>query len=329
MKKRYTVIFLIILLFLIIFISLTQGKLSVTPIELLNVLTGTASRTQTLLVLEFRLPRIVVALLSGMCLAVSGAILQSVTRNPLADPGILGINAGAGLGVLIYLGFFSGSIYASFLLPIMSFLGALASVLLIFLASYKIGIGMMPVRMILTGFVCSIGISALTILLASKIDSEKYRFIALWQAGSIWGSNWQYVLLLLFVFLLLFPLVWRKHRLLDILPLGEELSISLGINLNKNRGILIAFAVILASVSVSVCGGIGFLGLLAPHIAKKLGARRHFQLLPLSMLIGAVLLLLADTIGRLLPGSGELPAGTVVAIIGAPYFLYLMIKAET
>lgn len=316
----------VLLIVLLIVVSLTHGKLAISFSALLQVFLGEGTKAQQLLVIDFRLPRILIAILAGSALGVSGTILQSITQNPLADSGILGINAGAGLAVLLFISFVETSGNVPLLLPFVALVGALLSAGLIFAAAYKPRIGITPLRMVLTGVVLSIGITAISLLVTSQIDAEKYRFAALWQAGSIWGSNWTFVWALLPWLLALYPLVWRQHRVLDIMQLGDETSISVGIAVKKSRSRLLLLAATLAGAAVSVAGGIGFLGLIAPHIARRLGFKKHWELFPAAAILGALILLAADTVGRLLPGTGELPAGTVVAIIGAPYFLYLMVK---
>ena len=198
----------------------------------------------------------------------------------------------------------------------------------ILVIAYHHRLGLTPVRMVLAGVILSTGISALTLLITSKIDTEKYRFVTMWQAGSIWGSNWFFVGALLPWLVIGFFFAMKRHRLLDILQLGDETAISVGIAVKKERIVSLLLAVMLAASAISVTGGINFLGLLAPHIARKCGFTQQKQVLPLAALFGSLLLLVSDTIGRLLPGNGEMPAGIIVAIIGAPYFLYLLIKTS-
>ncbi|WP_207942570.1 iron complex transport system permease [Enterococcus sp. DIV2402] len=329
MKKRYIFPILLLLIVLLVLFALTHGKLALTWSEIWEIMRGGGTSAKRLLLVDFRLPRIVLAILAGAALAVGGAVLQSTTQNPLADSGILGINAGAGLFVLLFISFVQSTTVTTFLLPLIALVGALLTAVIIFAFAYKKRIGIMPVRLILTGVVVGTGISALTLLLVTKLDSENYRFVTMWQAGSIWGSNWFFVCALLPWLLILVPWFFFKHRELDILQFGDATAISLGVNIQKERIKLIVAAVALTGAAVSVTGGIGFLGLIAPHIAKRLGFKKHWQLLPIAAIIGSLLLLLSDTIGRLSPGSGEIPAGTVVAIIGAPYFLFLLLKEST
>jgi iron complex transport system permease protein len=269
MKKRYIFPILLFLIVLLVLFALTHGKLALTWSEIWEIMRGGGTSAKRLLLVDFRLPRIVLAILAGAALAVGGAVLQSTTQNPLADSGILGINAGAGLFVLL-------------LLPLIALVGALLTAVIIFAFAYKKRIGIMPVRLVLTGVVVGTGISALTLLLVTKLDSENYRFVTMWQAGSIWGSNWFFVCALLPWLLILVPWFVFKHRELDILQFGDATAISLGVNIQKERIKLIVAAVALTGAAVSVTGGIGFLGLIAPHVAKRLGFKKHWQLLPIA-----------------------------------------------
>ncbi|MHC5216698.1 FecCD family ABC transporter permease [Enterococcus sp. LJL128] len=319
---------LVLLLLAITLFSLTNGQLAISFEDFLQVVSGSGSKVQRLLIIDFRLPRIIIAVLAGGALGLSGTILQSVTQNPLADSGILGINAGAGFAVLLFISFFEATTATVFLLPFVALLGALATAGSILLIAYDRRKGLTPVRMVLTGVVLSTGIAALTILLTTKLDAENYRFVTMWQAGTIWGSNWSFAGALLPWLVLVFVIALRKHRVYDILQLGDETAISVGIEAGKERLFSLILAVSGAAAAISVTGGISFLGLIAPHIVRKLGAAKHKDILPLSLLTGSVLLLLSDTIGRTIQEKGEIPAGVIVAIIGAPYFLYLLLRSD-
>lgn len=328
-QKRAVVIiaFLIILLITLFFVSLNTGVMRVDPIIVLKTLLGNGEPRDELVLLEFRLPRITIAMLIGMGLAVSGAVLQGVVKNPLADPGIIGINAGAGLTVMLFVTYFSTDLGNSvFIMPILAFIGAGITAMIIYVFSYKKDEGISPIRLILVGVAVAAGISALMIVLTLNLDPRSYDFVATWLAGSIWGSSWNFVLALLPWLVILIPFVYIKSHVLDVLNLGDQTAVSLGVNLEKERRILIAAAVGLAASSVSVSGGIGFVGLIAPHMTRRLIGNNHKYVIPICALIGAVLVLTADTIGRVILQPAEIPAGVVVAIIGAPYFLYLLAK---
>ncbi|MBK3495713.1 iron ABC transporter permease [Viridibacillus sp. YIM B01967] len=310
-------------------ISMSTGFIRLTPMELIRTLFGMGTDKQNIILFDFRLPRIVISILVGMALAVSGSILQGVSRNALADPGILGINSGAGVAVMLFISFFPTTTAAPvFFLPILAFIGAGTTAILIYVLAYKRGEGISPTRLLLTGVAVAAGISAVMIVLTLRLSPENYQFVAVWMAGSIWGSNWSFVLALLPWILILLPIAYSKARVLNTLNLGEIPATGLGLAIEKERLILLAVAVGLAGASVSVSGGIGFIGLIAPHLARQLVGAKHQYLLPTAALVGSLLLITADTIGRWILEPSEVPAGIVVAVIGAPYFLYLLAKSK-
>lgn len=284
---------------------------------------------QSLILFDFRLPRIVISILVGAGLAVSGCILQGISRNALADPGILGINAGAGLMVMLFISFYPATTAAPvFLLPVLALVGAGLTALLIYALAYKRHKGISPTRLILTGIAVAAGISAMMIVLTLRLDPDKYQFVATWMTGSIWGTNWKFVLALLPWIVVLLPFVFYKARVMNVLNLGEQTAIGLGAPVEKERLLLLAAAVGLAGSSVAVSGGIGFVGLIGPHLARQLVGPKHQLQLPASALAGGLLMIVADTIGRWILQSSEIPTGIVVAIIGSPYFLYLLARSK-
>jgi iron complex transport system permease protein len=331
-KKTKGIVVLVVLGLLIItafIISMNTGFTKLSPLEVLRTLFGSGTPKQELILFEFRLPRIVISVLIGAGLALSGCILQGVSRNALADPGILGINAGAGLMVMLFVSFFPTTTAAPiFLLPILALIGASFAAFLIYILSYKKGEGILPTRMLLTGIGIAAGISSAMIVLTLRLSPEKYQFVATWLAGSIWGSNWKFVWALLPFILVLVPLVLAKARVLNVLNLGDQTASGLGAPVERERMILLAAAAILAGACVSVSGGIGFVGLIGPHLARRLVGPKHQFLLPASALVGSLLVLVADTLGRVILQPSEIPAGILVAILGAPYFLYLLSRTK-
>lgn len=329
-RKNLIVMLVIFLLIVVLFfMSMNTGFTRLAPSELLRTLFGMGTEKQQLILFEFRLPRIVISILVGMALAVSGGILQGVSRNALADPGILGINAGAGLAVVLFISFFSSTPTTHvFILPVLAFIGAGLTAIVIYLLSYKRGEGISPIRLLLTGVAVAAGISAVMIVLTLRLSPENYQFVAVWLAGSIWGSNWKFVLALLPWIVILLPIAFWKARVLNTLNLGEVSATGLGLEIEKERLILLAIAVGLAGAGVSISGGIGFVGLIAPHLARQLVGAKYQYVIPTAALIGSLLLMTADMIGRWIIEPSEIPAGIVVAVIGAPYFLYLLAKSK-
>lgn len=321
---------LTILIVMVLIISMNTGYIRLSPLDLIQTMFGKGTDKQELILFEFRLPRIVISILIGAGLAVSGAVMQGVFRNALADPGILGINAGAGLMVMLLVSFYPTTSAAPvFLLPVVAFIGAAATAALIYALAYKRHQGISPMRLLLTGVAVAAGMSAAMIVLTLKLDPEKYQFVATWLAGSIWGTSWKFVLTLLPWIVILVPYVIYKARVMNVLNLGEQTAIGLGASVNKEQFRLLAAAVGLAAASVAVSGGIGFVGLVGPHLARRLVGPRHQLMLPTSALLGSLLVITADTIGRWILQPSEIPTGIVVAVIGAPYFLYLLARTKS
>ncbi|WP_139693227.1 FecCD family ABC transporter permease [Sporolactobacillus terrae] len=317
---------LIVVLFVI---SMNTGFTRLAPLEVIQTLFGGGTNAQSLILFEFRMPRIIISVLAGAGLAVSGCIIQSVTRSALADPGILGINAGAGLAIVLFLSFFqSRQAVPVYMLPMAALIGAAAAAILIYALALRQHQGFSSTRLLLTGIAVASGISALMVILTLKFDPNQYQFVSTWLAGTIWGSNWHFVLALLPWVLVLFSYVLYHARTLDLLQLDEPTVIGLGVAIEKNRRMLLLAAVALAAACVAVSGGIGFIGLIAPHLARRLVGAQHLRLLPVSALSGALLLLAADTLGRWMLQPAELPAGIIVSVLGAPYFLYLLSQAK-
>ncbi|MCH5583707.1 iron ABC transporter permease [Shimazuella sp. AN120528] len=211
-----------------------------------------------------------------------------------------------------------------YILPLFTFIGGTLTMIMIYFLSYKRGEGIEPTRLILIGVGMSAAINGAIFTLTARLEDEKNAFIANWIAGRIWGDDWTFVIALLPWILILLPIVFAKSPILNVLQLNENASIGLGVKVERERSMLLLIAVALAAVSVS--GGIAFIGLMAPHIAKNLVGPRHQAFLPITAILGAILLLISDTIGRGILDPSGIPAGIIVTIIGAPYFLYLMVK---
>ncbi|GEK33773.1 FecCD family ABC transporter permease [Kurthia sibirica] len=320
-----------LLLLMMMFLSINAGFIKIPFDEVIDVLFGNGTEDNILTIFDFRLPRIFMAALVGMGIAVSGAILQGITRNPLADPGVLGINAGAGLGVVLYMFFLQGSAFMAqgflsiFLMPIVALCGAFLAATVIYVLAWKKN-AVNPTRMLLVGIGINAFCGALLIVFQLKMDPMDFTKALVWLAGTIWGSNWTFVWALTPWLVVLIPLAVYKAKVLDIMTLSEASAISVGLHINRERRNFLLIAVTLAGVCVAVGGGITFLGLIAPHIVRKLIGANHKKVLPLSALFGAIILVMADMLGRVVMSPLEIPVGIVVAIIGAPYFVYLLVK---
>ncbi|GIO37071.1 iron ABC transporter permease [Paenibacillus antibioticophila] len=318
-----------IALVIAILLSVRIGTVELSYSDIWQILIGKGDQRLRMVFLDFRLPRTTIAILIGAALAVSGTIMQGVSRNSLADPGILGINAGAGLMVMLYVFFFGISASSSiFLLPVLALIGASAAALLIFILAYKKQEGLSPIRLVLSGIGVAAGISAAITILTIQFNPQQYQFIATWLAGSIWGTSWIFVLALLPWLVVLLPYVYSRSNVLNILMLSEDTASGLGARITLEQLKMLAVAVGLAAAAVSVSGGIGFVGLIAPHIARICVGARHQRLLPISALFGALLVIIADMLGRSLMNGNEIPVGVVTAVIGAPYFIFLLLRAK-
>ncbi|KEK24409.1 FecCD family ABC transporter permease [Bacillus gaemokensis] len=326
-KQRIIILTLLILIVATITVGMGLGAASLSYDRLLPTLFGQGTFKEEFVLFSLRLPRIAITLLAGMALALSGAILQGITRNDLAEPGIIGINSGAGVAIAIfflYVPIDAGSFV--YLLPVVGFIGAFITACLLYVFSYSKTAGLQPIRLTLTGIGFAFALSGTMIVLISSAERVKVDFIAKWIAGNIWGDDWVFVLALLPWLAILIPYTFYKANRLNILALNEPVAIGVGIEIEKERRSLLIAAVALAAAAVSVTGGITFVGLMAPHIAKSLVGPRHQVFIPIAVLIGGLLLLLADTIGRHIVEPSGIPAGIVVALIGAPYFMYLLLK---
>lgn len=317
------------LIAIVLLYSMNVGAMRLSPQGVMRTLLGSGTGYQEMILFDFRMPRIVISILIGAGFAISGCILQGVTRNALADPGILGINAGAGLAVILFIAFYADkSGLPVFGVPLFAFIGAAATAALIYSLSYVRGEGISPYRMLLNGIAVAAGIVALITVLSIRLDHDDFQFVAIWVAGTIWGSNWKFVLALLPWLLVLIPYAMWKARVLDVLSLGDPAAMGLGAPVERERLRLYGAAVALAGACVAVGGGIGFVGLIAPHLARRLVGPQHRFALPASALIGALLLVVSDTLARLILQPTEIPTGIIVAVMGAPYFLYLLARSR-
>lgn len=323
-KNVFISTILIIILFAIITVSMTVGDFKMPPLQFLKTLFGMGNETDTMVLYEFRMPRLLVTILCGAALSLSGALLQSITKNPLADPGIIGINAGSGFFIALLMIFMPvDSSNFVYVLPLFSLIGGLITAATVFLLSSSKR-GLNPMQMILIGVGLSTALSGATIMMTSTFNKEDVEFISKWLGGNIWGDTWPFVWMIITVLIITIPILLLKLDILNILNTHEHISTGLGIRINRERVVILIISVMLCASAVSICGSIAFVGLIAPHIARQLVGPRHQVFIPITILLGAILLSFADTLGRLLIEPAGMPAGIIVSIIGAPYFLYLM-----
>lgn len=324
-KATGVVTILLLMLLAIVLAGLNSGFSRLSVPEVFRTLIGLGTSRQELILFEFRMPRICITVMLGAGLALSGCIIQGITGNALADPGLLGINAGAGLAVILFVVFFgTAQLLTVLALPLLALVGGLLAAVLIYALAHTQREGLAPMRLILTGIAVQAGISALTMILVLGLDEDQYDFVASWLAGQILGENWRFVIALVPWLLVLIPYVLSRALELDVLNLSADTARSLGVDVKRERMRLLGAAVALAASSVAIGGNISFIGLMSPHISRRLVGPRHGRLIPVCMLVGAILVCLADTLGRTLIQPSTIPTGIMTAILGAPYFIYLL-----
>lgn len=309
-------------LLLLLLIGVGVGDYWIAPLDVLRTVLGfsPAQPEHAFIINTLRLPRMLVAALVGVALGVSGAIMQGVTRNPLATPDVLGVSAGAGL-VAVTLTVLVPDV-SSGVLSLGAFAGAAAAAGLIYVLAWSRGDESQ--RLILVGIGIGSVASAFTMLMITYSDVYDVQRALIWLSGSVYARSWGDVLALLPWIIVGVPLACALARQLNTLSLGEDVARGLGSAVTLQRGGLVLLAVALAGASVAAAGTIGFVGLMAPHIGRRLVGPQHEGLLPLAGVLGGLLVVAADVIGRTLFAPIELPCGVVTAVLGAPFFVYLL-----
>lgn len=319
-RRKLIIIVIPILLVIVSFYGLTYGSVSISLGDIWAVFTNGGQPIHEKIIMNLRLPRVLIGILTGACLAVSGALLQGVMRNPLADPGIIGVSAGGGLAAVITMIVLP---QFSYLLPPLAFVGSFATALLIYGLAWDKGAS--PLKIILAG----VAINALLGAVMNGIMvfySDRVQAVLPWLAGGLSGRSWHHLEFMApyAIIGLLLSLLTIKSA--NLLLLGDDSAKLLGMKIEMHRVLLILLAAFLAGIAVSVAGLIGFVGLVVPHAIRLLTGEDYRYLLPLSMVGGAVLVVLSDTIARSWFDPLELPVGILLACVGAPFFLYLLKK---
>lgn len=301
-----------------VFFSLIKGASTITLNEIIAILLQPGSDPQSQIIWNIRMPRTIVAALVGINLSLSGAILQAVMRNPLADPHIIGISSGAGLAGVIIMILFPALEY---LITPVAFVGAMAAAVCIYILAWKNGIK--PVRIILAGVAVSAflsaGISGLMIFYSDRVHGA-----LMWMVGGLAARSWPHVHIILPYAVLGLLLALAGAAYLNILQLGDEMARGLGVNVEITRIVMTAVAALLAASAVSVVGLLGFVGLIVPHAARLLIGSDYRFLLPAAGLLGIATVTLSDTFARVIFAPVELPVGIIMAFLGAPFFLFLL-----
>ena len=308
---------------LLFILNISWGEYPVPPLAMLQAIFGLSTDADhEFVVRTLRLPRSLVALLVGMGLAIAGGILQGITRNPLAAPEIIGVNAGASLVAVTFIVLLPG--ISPSLLPVAAFCGGLTAAIAIYVLAWNQGSA--PVRLILVGIGLAALASSLTSLMVTFGEISVVSQALVWLTGSVHGRGWEHLLPLLPWLALFIPLSLALARELDTLNLGDNLARGLGSRVEWRWGLLLVCSVALAGSCVATAGNIGFVGLMAPHLARHLVGPSHGGMIPVAALTGACITELADLIGRTVFAPIEIPCGVITAIVGAPYFLWLLYR---
>lgn len=300
--------------------SIAVGSAGYSVPEILRALWSREDSTIHVVVMNLRLPRVVLAVLIGASLSAAGALLQAVMRNPLADPGTIGVSAGAGTAAITVLLLFPNM---SLSLPLFAFIGAALACLLIYALAWKAGVD--PVRIILSGVAVNSVLGGYNAML-QLMNSESLSGVLAFMNGSLSGMSWSHVQTMFVYAVVGLLLAFLCMKNANALQLGDEMAKNLGISVNKSRIALSAVSAFLAASTVSVVGMIGFVGLVVPHISRMLVGSDYKVMLPTSMLLGSTVLLFADTVGRTLVPGMEIPVGIIMSVAGGPFFLYMLRK---
>ncbi|MCL2857850.1 MAG: iron ABC transporter permease [Oscillospiraceae bacterium] len=311
------------------------GSVLIPPSEILHIigsrllgreLSGAIDPSFAPILWNLRLPRALLAFIAGAALSVSGAVMQSVLRNPLASSYTIGVSSGASLGAAIIIFFGAGlplaGLARNFALPLVGFAFGMGTIVLVLAFARRVDSAMQTGTLILTGMVFSLFVSALTTLL-SALAREQIQRLVLWQMGSFAMRDWQPVLILAPVALAGIIFALCRSRELDIMTFGEEPARAMGVNLSQVKWSMLIMAAALTGSVVAFVGVIGFVDLVAPHIVRKLFGASHRYVIPMSAVVGGGFMVVCDLVARTIISPGELPVGAVTAIIGGPFFAYI------
>jgi iron complex transport system permease protein len=328
-KKVLTIsILLSLLLVLVILVSITMGSVKIPPFRSIRILfqsilglKGAGSETERTIILSLRLPRAILAGFVGAGLSVSGAAFQALLRNPLADPYILGVSSGAAVGAILAI--LLGLSTFSLGLPLASFLGALLTILVVFYFGRQEG-KIHPNTLLLAGVIIGSFLSALIMFFISISQREELHTIIFWLMGDFSFANARAILIIVPYILLGVFLLYLRSRQLNLILSGEEHAVQLGVDVERVKLICYLSASLITAASVSVCGLIGFVGLIIPHSVRLILGPDHRLLIPSAALVGASFLIASDTFARTILSPTELPVGVITAAFGGPFFIYLL-----
>jgi iron complex transport system permease protein len=325
------------LLLIVVILSSGIGVADISPVQIIRIISSRLpfvniekdwDDNQELALMEWRLPRILIGVIVGGGLAIAGVVFQALLRNPLSDPYILGVSSGGSLGAVIAIILGIGSIKGFPTLPIFAFLGALGSIFLVYSIA-RIG-GKTPSHIILlAGVIVNSFFSAMIMFLVSMIrENEAYRFI-LWSMGNLAPTETNLTLTSLGLVMFGGVVLLFYGQSFNLLSMGEETATELGVEVERVKKVAFVFASLITGACVAICGIIGFVGLIVPHIVRMLIGADHRILMPTSAIVGAIFLVSADTVARTITAPSEIPVGVVTALAGAPFFIYLLRRRRT
>ncbi len=327
-KKRVALIIPVAMLalFLGVLISANLGYTELPLSRIIKTLFGFGSPQDNFVIWDIRIPRTVVALFTGVCLALSGAVMQGVTRNPMATPSLIGVSSGASFGILIVVFLFDKGLPMLMPRSIAAVLGGIVVFFIVY--SFSTRYALSPTKLILNGIAINSCIGAITHILTLQLSENAFLMLTFSQAGNLTYATWDIIMTGILVAVPCIIVILYKVHTLNILNLGDEMAVGLGIDLRQERKNLLLITIILASIAVYVAGTIGFVGLIAPHMARRIVGANFKYFLPVSMALGALLVVVGDIIARLLVNQSNaelvVPIGLIISVIGAPYLLYLL-----
>ncbi|MDY6062592.1 MAG: iron ABC transporter permease [Erysipelotrichaceae bacterium] len=327
-KKAKTIVFLSILLLLLVVIGCSIGRYPLSFTEVVKTLIGQGTYRSNMVIFSLRLPKILLAIMVGIGMGISGTIMQRILHNDLASPGTLGVADGSSLFVTIYIALIAKNFNNPLLLPILAFMGGVLSAIIIFVLGTKNKKPISSIKLIMTGVAMSACYSAISIFIMYLLDETQLEFLYRWQAGDLWGSEWNYLIILgtwLSVFIVL---AIYSAKILNVIGLGSEVAIGLGVKMKSTFIYLALIAIAMSSSVVAFGGNFFFLGLIGPHIAKKLIGIDALTLIPVSGIVSAIIIVAAIILVENVPIFINIPTGIIINILSVPYFLYLLIERD-
>lgn len=321
-KKGFLILISLIILVGLFLVSINLGSLKIEMVELIKGLLFNVNDSKINIIRDIRVPRVLAAIIIGANLAISGVLLQAIIRNPLAEPSVVGISSGSVLVSVVILLFFP---QLNNIRPLFGFIGGLVACIIVFSLAYKKGFS--AIRIVLAGVAVNAMLSAMSNI-TIQFGAGAVSSIQSWLTGSLANITWMDIRLLLIYSVIGHIGAFLLYKSCDLIALGEKNAKSLGLNYDLHMFLICIVAVFLSATATSIGGVIAFVGLVIPHICRMIMGSSHKYLIPFSIIIGAILLLIADTMGRILFAPLEIPVGIVMAVIGGPVFLYLLKRSE-